>query len=255
MKKVLRLTSLVLTLLMLIFTFCGCTAIDEARKNHGIWKDADKTVIELGGKEYKLLPECQYLNPSVANDYDYVSVTEKDVPLLCKEIFGEQFLRSDDGIFLVSDLYDIYTDVDSVNPLDSGKPLNYCVSDRYDEISGRINGNIKMDRYCYTYYDDNYNSQMYYFSDEEINAVNRVLQSEEISVYGDGSYYIDIYRCSEDGIFTEYCLDLMLFEEKMCLRVQSNFLGSEKIDKYYAVSDELKGTFDKITEKYMENFY
>lgn len=89
MKKVLRLTSLVLTLLMLIFTFCGCTAIDEARKNHGIWKDADKTVIELGGKEYKLLPECQYLNPSVANDYDCVSVTEKDVPLLCKEIFGE----------------------------------------------------------------------------------------------------------------------------------------------------------------------
>ena len=124
MKKTLRLAALVLTLLMLIFTFCGCDAIDEARKNHGIWKVADKTVIELGGKEYKLLRECQYLNPSVANDYDYVSVTEKDVPLLCKEIFGEQFLRSDDGIFLVSDLYDIYTDVDSVNPLDSGKPLN-----------------------------------------------------------------------------------------------------------------------------------
>ena len=249
MKKILRLAALVLTLLMLIFTFCGCDAIDEARKNHGFWQDADKTVIELGGKEYKLLPECQYLNPSVANSYDYVSVTDKDVPLLCKEIFGENFLRSDDGLFLVGDFY---------GDIDGAKTLNYCVSDRYDEISDRINGKIEMNRFCYTYYnhddDYNYNAQVYYLSDEETNAVNRVLQSEEISVYGDGSYYIDIYRCSEDGIFTEYCLDLMLFEEKMCLRVQSNFLGSEKIDKYYAVSDELRGTFDKIVEKYMKSF-
>lgn len=249
MKKILRLTALVLTLLMLIFTFCGCDAIDEARKNHGFWQDADKTVIELGGKEYKLLPECQYLNPSVDNSYDYVSVTDKDVPLLCKEIFGEDFLRSDDGLFLVSGFYG---DIDGV------KTLNYCVSDRYDEIVGRINGKIEMNRFCYTYYnhddDYNYNAQVYYLSDEETNAVNRVLQSEEISVLGECDDYIDIYRCSKDGLFTEYCLDIMLFEEKMCIRVQTDFLGSEKVDKYYAVSDELRGTFDKIVEKYMKSF-
>lgn len=248
MKKALRLTSLVLILLMLIFTFSGCTAIDEARKNHGIWQNSDKTVILLNNKEYKLLPECQYLNPSVANDYDYVSVTDKDVPLLCKEIFGENFLRSDDGLFLVSDFYG---DIDGV------KTLNYCVSDRYDEISDRINGKIEMNRFCYTYYnhddDYNYNAQVYYLSDEETNAVNRVLQSEEISVLGECDDYIDIYRCSKDGLFTEYCLDIMLFEEKMCIRVQTVF-GSEKYDKYYAVSDELSPTFDKITEKYMESF-
>ena len=248
MKKALRLTSLVLILLMLIFTFSGCTAIDEARKNHGIWQNSDKTVILLNNKEYKFLPECQYLNPSVANDYDYVSVTDKDVPLLCKEIFGENFLRSDDGLFLVSDFYG---DIDGV------KTLNYCVSDRYDEIVGRINGKIEMDRFCYTYYnydDEDYNAQVYYLSDEEINAVNRVLQSEEISVLGECYDYIDIYRCSKDGIFTEYCLDIMLFEEKMCIRVQTDFLGSEKVNKYYAVSDELRGTFDKIVEKYMKSF-
>ena len=182
MKKILRLTALVLTLLMLIFTFCGCDAIDEARKNHGFWQDADKTVIELGGKEYKLLPECQYLNPSIDNSYDYVSVTDKDVPLLCKEIFGENFLRSDDGLFLVGDFY---------GDIDGAKTLNYCVSDRYDEIVGRINGKIEMNRFCYTYYnhDDDYNY---------INVTLKQFQSESVLVRIKRNNQIKIVHINRD---------------------------------------------------------
>lgn len=243
MKKVLRIISLVLTLIMLISTFCGCTAIDEARKNHGIWQDTDKTVIALNGKEYKLLPECEYLNPSIAGTYDFVSVTDKDVPLLCKDIFGEPFLRSDDGIFLVGDSYD-------GNKMMS----NYCLSDRYDEISGRINDKIEMEKFCYTYYDADYNQQMYYLSDEEINAVNRVIKSGEITVVGEFYDYIEIYRSSEDGIFSEYCLDLMFVDDEMYIRVQSKYFGNEKFDKYYAVPNALSKTFDKMVEKYMESY-
>ena len=133
MKKLLRSISLILVCLMICFTFCGCTALDEMRKAHAVWVDKEQTTILLNGKEYKLLPECEQFAPVADNS---ISVTESDVPLLLADMLGDYAWLSSDGNFIEVDTsYDDF--VDKENEI-----KYYCISDRYNEINEMVHKRV-----------------------------------------------------------------------------------------------------------------
>ncbi len=256
MEKLLRLISLSLALLMVCFTFCGCDAIEEMRKTHAVWKDKEQTVILLNGKEYKLLPECEELNPVCNSYYDY-TVSKSEVPLLLAEQYGESISLSADKKFLVleneSELID-YSHYDA---------KIYCITDFYEEICDRINSSDGLEYLCYEYntYDfdtDEYISKLYFLTEEESEAVSTVLKHGAIdSLYDDNSYYdycIEIYSCSEDALFRNYAFDLMFKGRNAYLSVEYFSDDGYQTDSMrLVVPDDLYDTVRGIASEYIES--
>ena len=253
MKKILRYVSLILTLLIVCFTFCGCDFIEEARTKHAVWKDDDKTVILLNGKEYKLLPECGILNPMCNSYCDYV-VTKSDVPLLLAEMYGELVSVSSDENFII-------VDSGYVDHLDSKyEPAKiYCATDCYEEIKSKIENDVVLENLCYEYYyydadTDDYLTGIYNFTKEDENAILGVIRQGDtttMDVYaGNTEAYFEIYNCSSDGLFRKNAFDLVLYHSKAYL-VCNDYEEGEGAT--YVVPDELYPTIRKIAEDYLES--
>lgn len=253
MKKILRYVSLILTLFLVCFTFCGCDFIEEARTKHAVWKDDDKTVIILNGEEYKLLPECGILNPAYNSYCDYV-VTKSDVPLLLAEMYGEFVSLSSDENFIIVDSGD-------VDLLDSKyEPAKiYCVTKLYDEIKSKIEKGVDLENFCYEYYyydvdTDDYLMGIYNFTKEDENAVLSVIRqgnTTTMDVYdGNTEACFEIYNCSADGLFRKNVFDLVLYNSKAYL-VCNDYEEGEGAT--YVVSDELYPTIRKIAEDYLDS--
>ncbi len=258
MKKLLRFTSLALVFVMLCFTFCGCDALDEMREKHAFWTNEDKTVISLNSKEYKLLPECEQLNP-VCNSYYEYTVTESDVPLLLADMYGESISLSEDEDFIVLE--------PSYEPNDSfyGETKVYCATDRYEEICNRINSD-SLEYFCYEYdtydfYTDEYISKLYRLTIEEIDAVLTVRKNGEIlnkdvdAIYDYADYVIELYQCSEDTIFRTYVFDLVFKDSKAYIVIDfGEYVYAIQSDvQIRAVPDELYDTFRGIASKYIDS--
>lgn len=256
MKKRLRLISLTLILLMVCFTFCGCTALDEMRAKHAFWKDNEKTLITLNGEEYKLLPECETLSPVCNSYYDYY-VTESDVPLLLMNMYGESISLNDDKDFVILENYnDEYS-------AQYEPPKIYCKTNRYEEISNRINANEPLNNFCYEYetYDldkGSYLSNLYFLTEEEEQAISTALSQGTISslyaeeIYAD--FDIQIYCCSEDALFRKYAFDLSITAQTAYLTVEYFPDDGYTTDSMtIVVPDELYDTFYGIASKYIES--
>ena len=138
MKKSMRFIALALAFLIACFAFCGCDFIEEARKEHAVWKNNEKTLIELNGKEYKLLPECDFLNP-VCDYYNY-TVTDSDVPLLLAEMYGEYVSVSEDKNFIIVD------GTEELEPTSSYyEPAKiYCAVEYYDKVKKQIENGVEL---------------------------------------------------------------------------------------------------------------
>ena len=252
MKKILRYVSLILTLLIVCFTFCGCDELDEMRKTHAVWVDKEQTTILLNGKEYKLLPECEYFAPMA---YNYISLTESDVPLLLAERYSKYYATiSQDKDFIVVDPYDGYTQY-----MDKESETKYyCVSERYDEIYNRITGGNSIEYYCYEYdeysIDAGYVSKNYQLTEEQTDAVLTVLDCENtvVTLYDNRiDHNISLYMCSEDMLFKKYCFDLVFMDSKAYFVFD---YGTEiNQPKMKIVPDELYPTFREIASKYIES--
>lgn len=256
MKKRLRLISLTLILLMVCFTFCGCTALDEMRAKQAFWKDNEKTVITLNGIEYKLLPECESLSPVCSSYYDY-TVTDSDVPLLLANMYGETLSLSEDKDFLVLENFsEDYT-------LQDEPAKVYCATERYEEIKNRINSVDLLKYLCYEYdfYDfdtNDYVTKLYFLTEEEIEAVSTVLKEGSISsLYGEDSYgdfYIEVYSCSEDALFRKYAFDLSFKGQTAYLTVDYfSDEGHQTDSMNIVVPNELYDTFYGIASKYINS--
>ena len=253
MKKHLRFIALALALLTACFAFCGCDLIEEARTKHAVWKDNEKTAIILNGEEYKLLPECEELNP-VCNYYNY-TVTESNVPLLLVEMYGEFVSVSEDENFIIVD------GTEELEPTSSYyEPAKiYCKTDRYDDVKEQIENGVELNGLCYEYlvYDEetfDYLTKLYKFTEEEKNAVSSVIgqgKTTTMDVYaGNTEAYFEIYKCSEEGTFRKSAFDLVLYSSKAYL-VYNDYEEGEGAT--YVVPDELYPTFREIATDYMES--
>lgn len=253
MKKSMRFIALALAFLIACFAFCGCDFIEEARKEHAVWKNNEKTLIELNGKEYKLLPECDFLNP-VCDYYNY-TVTDSDVPLLLAEMYGEYVSVSKDKNFIIVD------GTEELEPTSSYyEPAKiYCAVEYYDKVKKQIENGVELNCLCYEYlvFDEetfDYLTKLYKFTEEEKNAVSSVIsqgKTTTMDVYaGNTEAYFEIYKCSEEGMFRKSAFDLVLYSSKAYL-VYNDYEEGEGAT--YVVPDELYPTFRKIATDYMES--
>ncbi len=221
MKKIIRLTALILLAITVISSLSGCKMLDRMRDTHGIVSD-DGSVIDLGGKKYLRLPECEDL--SLSDVENTVRVTGSDVPVLVAHLNGPRFYTSNDGVFL--SFSSMLTSFPGLYGNDYEHGLFddftvYCREDRYDEICNRIeNVENEFELYCYEYYSldpedfiGEYKTQI--LTSEQSAAIDHVMNTVEGTVVPNGTWldsidYISVNRASRDLLFMRYLVNIEL---------------------------------------------
>lgn len=248
MKKSARIIALVLSLVTLCLSLSSCDFIDKMRENQGFWNEDGS--IKWNGETYKLLPKCEYFAPEVEGSDNVIYVTESDVPVLLTNFYGEDFLLSKNGIFLMNEdpLY-VSTDI-------------YCRSDKYDETVAYLKTPGILSEYCYIYYaynDDNvYEERRYQLTESEKAAVTSVLKANPTKGTDenpeDYEYIIDLWLCSKDMLFMRdlNCSILIQKGGSYLLSVEKQD-GDALSTYYYSVPDSMNATFDKLVSIYVED--
>ncbi len=223
-----------------IFLLCGCTALDEMRKNQAFYGEDGNIV--WNGNVYKKLPESAYFYPET--DYNtMVNVTEADVPVLLSGMFGlAYYYPSADGVFLEDHAEDIY----------------YCEMSVYTQIRDRILGTFEPEIVCYSYYmyDEEAHemeARYYTLTQEQVDAVFYVVENVEPTILQEGmsldcdlSVYLE--ECSEDMLFRKETMDIS--------RSGSTFYVHQYTDagtQLFTVPQEYNAVFAKIVEDYQLN--
>ncbi len=228
MKKLIRISALILSVLLLCSVFTGCNRLHEMRQAHATKKEDGNIV--LNGNEYKYVPfasRTSLFNFDLVPSSD-IYVTEPDVPVLLSENFYENSgAVSEDGKYLY--IYNV--DYNSVP---------YCRADEYDNLIERLEAPFEPEvlAYHYYYYDTELGEQVsgnYILSPEEKSAVEEVLAlgvTERVENYEEHEVYsyCHLYECSEDLIFN-----------------RSSVYGIEYHNGRYSVMKDPDGT---VTERY-----
>lgn len=243
MKKYLKRGLVLLLVLVQLFCLCGCRMLDEMRENQ-VSANEDGS-ITWKGTVYKALPYSEYLH--VETDHEAVYVTMPDVPVLLSAMFAEKMLYiSTQGDFLVDEQED-WADW-----------VYYCPEDQYEDLRQRIAAPFVADKICYGYdtYDENYNYHMEYYTltEQQVTAVDRVLQETQPNVIDAQwlpyyEYGMWLMECSEDMLLCRDYLQIAVNEGNYCVFV---YRDAEVL--IYTVPDTLVSDFAQITATYIDAY-
>lgn len=233
MKKYLRLLLCVFTALLSVSLVCSCESIDEMRARQAFYDD-DGNVLFNGEKYIRIDGEYD-----VFDGYgDSVIITQKDVPVLLAEKYGDWYSIAEGGEYLYSYGEDTFLREDS-----------------YKEFENRYGGKIEINRFGFEYLDEDMNRQIYILTQEEQKTIEIILSSDEKEVYHDE--YPEIYDqfdrymnyYSEDGIFVNRNIQFFLYKMDVgyCLGVEENKENRLEFDyTHYTVPEEYYPLFDKL---------
>lgn len=238
-NKCKRIFALVLVALQIVL-LCGCTALDEMRKNQAFYGEEGNIV--WNGKVYKKLPESDYFFPE--RDYEtIVRVTEADVPVLLSELFAFDYCYpSTDGVFLE----------------DRGENIYYCEMSVYKEFRDRILGVFEPEIVCYSYTvfdEETYDVEIRHhtLTQEQVDAVFYVVENVEPTVLQEGmslesDLSVCLEECSEDMLFRKETMEISRSGSTFYVH-QYTVRGT----KLFTVPQEYNATFAKIVEEYQVN--
>lgn len=188
MKKVWRITALVLMLTFLCTSLCGCQLLDEFKANHAIYVDDD--TILWGDVEYKRLPGSLMVTSGYETD---VYVTEEDVPVLLCTLFGDCYSVYYDGLILEygysfsTDFSELTTETFYADAYE-WETAYYCRVDEYDKIAENMQkdlaGTLEYDTYSYTVYEYDestgwYQNRVRILTDAQVAVVEKTLASAQ----------------------------------------------------------------------------
>lgn len=233
MKKSVRIVSLVISLVLIVCSLVGCVDLNEMRELQCFYNEDGS--IEYNGNIYKALPYCKDLSPTKSKN---IHVTEKDVPVLLSEMYGNLCYVSNDGLFIMDYTYGY-----------GENTFCYCREDKYDEILARIEKGAALNGYCYVYYDYTIEQErVYEFSQREIDAINETLASEPLTVPSGTTVswddIIEVSRCSEDLLFKNRAFDLYIADGECSIIMYDD--ANELI--FYAASEPNNAIFTEIFE-------
>lgn len=198
MKNKFKSITSVLSVLVLLMSFCGCSTMQELCSDHAYYKEGTTDTVIYQGEEFYLLPYKKYFSPNVDYSRDYIYLTEANEPLLLKDICGQTMDITLDGTILCDG---------------SGFATYYCRSDCYDAITKRLTEEIAFDHYCFEYTawdesDTNGTTAYYLLSDAQAKMIDNIMsannsdivewkkfQTEEITLI------CTIAICSDDMLF------------------------------------------------------
>ncbi|MBQ8538949.1 MAG: hypothetical protein IJ433_04795 [Ruminococcus sp.] len=263
MKKLFKPTILVVLIIMMLSTLTGCKELDSMRKVHAVW--TEKGVYDsftLNGVEYKkvLADNLPYVYQM---SEEQIFVTEPDVPVLLAASNGITFSKSRDGNFICGYLYDDPTIEYALNhAFSASEYINsgtnyvlYCKADIYEDVLEIINNGIEYNNYAYLYYDyeDGMSTASYYYlTDEENEAINKIIkEAKPTDDFDMDDNYSNLYisTVSEDHYFTDSVEYEILFSNDDSKYVFTYYSAVEEEWLSYQVPEDMTDTFDKITEK------
>ncbi len=239
MKKIKRILT-VLILCVLCLTLTGCVDLSEMRANHGFWLTEEHSSFELDGTVYQKLPDCDTLHPLKDNGtLTKIYVTDADIPLLLCELYSSEFYTDDDRNFI-----------------DYSNGIYYCKSELYDEMYKKITEGVSMSECRFGLYNyETYEYEYSYLNDEQAFAITLVLDETEPTVHHNSvninyDYSIDIERCSEDKLFSEYACEILVSDNSYHL---SKYVGDTVL--VYEIPKQLYSVYEKITSQYLDKEY
>ncbi len=241
MKKNAKRILVLLVALSLLFVFCGCDALDEMRQQQA-FTNTDGT-ITWQGNIYKLLPSRSYLKPDTLHS-SAIFVTEPDVPVLLSTMYAEKtFYATEDNKLLVN-MY--------------GESMFYCIESEYDAMCERIRAPFVPEIVCYQYgyYNEEtgtYETRYYTLTQEQLDAVNLVIETVEPTVLSDGMYIETWYslcleECSTDLLFRQDAMDISYSGSTYYIELYTSPFDSV----LFTVPEGLNATFDDIFKAFLE---
>lgn len=245
MKKLIKNIAVLLIVITVTVSLSGCSLVTEARNSQAFYGTNQDGIssIKYGNQEYYLLPSTELLSPTIDDDADYIYATKPDVPVLLSFFLGDAYSLSTDGAIL------IHNDESS---------LYYCRSDKYEEISDIINNGFVPEKYCYIYYgydvlEDNFTEKKVLLTDSEQAALEKAMSEGEFSTLPEMAevtydYSVNLYQCTEDMLFTEYYLDLIILENKYYLQAYDG-----EVDYIMEIDEPYKSALSGIANAIIES--
>lgn len=199
MKKCKRWIAVVLVSVMCL-SLCGCQNLEDMRAAHAFWQE-DGSIL-WNGNVYRLMSSSSE-KMNILFDNTDIWVTEKDVPVLLSETFGQSCRNSNNGAALVMYGHE-------------GAML-YCREDMYDFMTEQLQ-DAELNTYYYTCWDwENYEEQYYYLSEVQGNTIDRLLAN---SVFEDmdedfydfsweDDFVVTLGKCDAEHLFAnDYMLEI-----------------------------------------------
>ena len=217
---------------LMCLSLCGCQELEDMRSAHAFLQE-DGTIL-WNGKTYRQLENVpqgfQFFGDR------HVRVTLPDVPVLLSEIYGENFSADKDGVILHSWSYGVAEGF-------------FCREDRYKEVAAYLQQEVKMDGYCYTYWNGE-GDLMYYLTDTQCTAVDHLVASLEFTHVGTelnfemNDYCFPLWKCDEKHLFLSdnYAVEIAVLKGAYYLITPDNTMSTVP-EEYYAVFDEIVKVF------------
>ncbi len=231
MRKIKSLVALALAVLLCL-SLCGCQALEDMRAAHAFLQE-DGTVL-WNGNTYRRLENM----PKGFQFYGdkRVVVTLPDVPVLLSEVYGENFSADKDGVILHSWSYGV-------------DEAYFCREDCYEDMIAYLQQEVKMEGYCYTYWDGE-EDHTYYLSDAQCEIVNQLMTSLEFTyisedlVFEIDDYCLPLWECDEKHLFlsAEYAVEIAVQKGDYYLTTPDNTISAVP-KEYYAELDEIVKAF------------
>ena len=238
MKKLLKIITFILSLVLLCSVFTGCNMLDNLKEAHALINE-EKTIITYKGNTYLPIEETHpYFNPLTEQN---INVTEKDVPVLLSQSYnvyvGE--ITDDGSVMSLNTFYWSAEYTDNVY---------FCREDRYDEIVKMQQQDPIFDTYYYSYFgyndEDKYVDENYIFTDEQREAVGKIMTTVEPAYTSTNEYIADSH------IFVVEATKDMVFRHERLFIYKNG--GKYIIEDYddsnacYIVPEEYNEIFDEI---------
>ena len=271
MKKILKPIILSVVLIMLLSTLTGCQELDDMRSTHAVWTEKGvHDSITFNGVEYKRI-NVENAPDVFEIDARIIHVTEPDVPVLLASSKSELFDISEDENFMCGYMpYETYV-ADSVSDAitnniltkaygSSGDYWLFCKADLYDDVMKEIKDGIEYTDYGYQYTNVDGISSYYYLTDEENDAVNKIIKEVEpvqntdyVSDYSTSVWLTPVSKSHNFSAGYNYEILWDEFDDNKYTLVtyplvQKYGMSYEDYGTSYEVPDELTATFDKITK-------
>ncbi len=268
MKKIFKISALILAVVVMCLSFSGCSELDDMREAHATWTEKGNTdSITYHDEVYRKIDCSENLYPAFSNsNWDPIYITEPDVPVLLSQELCVELQLSKDENFIYGYLYDQYET--EYNPVyttvgflyesmgyRSGEGTNviYCKESLYDEVSKKVEKGVNFTTYGYEYwyFDEKTLEDKYYkctLTAEEAKIIDEVLSEkpEEIDSmsYDNNTFITTVELISEDGYFATYGYEL--FKDNTGNYSLSKYSDALQLDYVYEVPSELNDEFAEI---------
>lgn len=201
MKKALRMGAVLFVVCILAACLSGCMSIQDRKARQAFWADAEYDAMDWQGEQYVFLCEDNGINvlagrrPGQTISYmpiaswDYIYVTESDVPTLLASDFGE--------LISVSAWHSFLTTMDG---------RIFCRASQYEAIQEMMEHGISDERYAYISYGES--EKLRVLTEEETTVLEQIvtetMQTKKQILFDDeyddseDLFACELFRCAAD---------------------------------------------------------